>query len=571
MYYGWLDSSKLWVEQTEKTTTKIIIELTKQAFVQKRAVIDEEINNGNLNNSLQRGYIDTAMKLLGETRYTKQVMDALDLIPKKSDFVEDPPIFNTFPKINDISGWLPTDDGKMFNIFTGETVIRTKKHYFTKTINAHYDENANTTMMEEFFSKLMCEDKELFECLVTTMSIYICGDPSIDKTFCICYGPGGDNGKSVFLNVFENFLGDFAKSANPGVFLKGSKTAANAHSSHLMALQGKLIAFLGDLDEQASLDMMNIKKISGNDTMTGRLPHQTNEISFRPTTHLIVATNKMPKLKVDGGVWIRTLTMPFNAKFRTRKTKEEQPSKGEEEEPSKGEEEQTNKEEDDDEEQVSKQIRKEYDGDVNIRSKLNTPENFNGLLKLLHKYGKKFKENGYTYKLPKEVEQTRETYLQDQVLYRDFINECCVKVNHDKKERGSPTSVVYGAYRDYMNNQNRNRSKIETSERHFTETLKAAGYELKSNTTSTYHKRDFDSSQPWPLVDLTAPIVVKGCHYVNLRLKELRIGYFENIINKMKLKNPELIKKDEAASMQNIQQHFTTQAIQKFIPQSHID
>jgi len=126
------------------------------------------------------------------------------------------------------------------------------------------------------------------------------------------YGPGG-NGKSVFLDMIGEVMGDYHARADHRVFMetKGSK-----HLSPLAVLEGARLVTVPDVAVGATWDMGLVKQASGGGSITANRMRQ-DPTTFVPRFKIVMAGNEKPRMDtVDAGVRRRMRLVP--ALFRPK-------------------------------------------------------------------------------------------------------------------------------------------------------------------------------------------------------------------------------------------------------------
>lgn len=117
----------------------------------------------------------------------------------------------------------------------------------------------------------------------------------------------GSNGKSVFMDVLRDILGDYATAA-PHDFLMHSR---GQHETELARLQGMRLVICSEVNQEDRFDEAKMKMLTGGDVITARFMRQ-DHFSFEPTHHLWLMGNHQPEVK-SGGVsfWRRLRMIPF--------------------------------------------------------------------------------------------------------------------------------------------------------------------------------------------------------------------------------------------------------------------
>jgi putative DNA primase/helicase len=118
----------------------------------------------------------------------------------------------------------------------------------------------------------------------------------------------GQNGKSVFLSLVEQFLGEWNVSNQSLQKLNEDSWAANN-------LVGRLANVHPDMSDQTVSTMQMFKKLTGRDTVAADVKFE-NPIRFQNYATLIFACNRMPVLEDDTrGNWRRWILIDFPNTF----------------------------------------------------------------------------------------------------------------------------------------------------------------------------------------------------------------------------------------------------------------
>lgn len=118
---------------------------------------------------------------------------------------------------------------------------------------------------------------------------------------------GGQNGKSVLMDVLRQLLGDYAATAPAGFLMAGKQE----HSEEMARLQGLRLVVASEVNQDAKFDEAKMKELTGGDTITARYMRQSF-FSFDPTHHLWLMGNHQPQVKAGGdSFWRRLRLVPF--------------------------------------------------------------------------------------------------------------------------------------------------------------------------------------------------------------------------------------------------------------------
>ncbi len=149
----------------------------------------------------------------------------------------------------------------------------------------------------------------------------ICGKTR-ERAFMILYGEHGSNGKGTLMETLLRCLGPLGLSIDPDIFLE-TKAAKNpdAPTSTIMSMKGKRILVTSETNEGQKWSVSLVKKYCGNDTLTGRSPHDKDSTSFIPSHSSFFQTNTFPYAPAnDQAFWIRLHVIAFYWSFVSNPT-----------------------------------------------------------------------------------------------------------------------------------------------------------------------------------------------------------------------------------------------------------
>jgi P4 family phage/plasmid primase-like protien len=176
----------------------------------------------------------------------------------------------------------------------------------TKTVSVDYDPAAECPRWLEFLNTAMLGDADLVAYLQRCAGYTLTGATKEHAVF-ICHG-GGRNGKSLFLDILSELLGDYATPTSSSTFTeKETESISNA----IAVLNGARLVKCNETNQSFKLDEAIIKSLSGEDVVTARFLYQ-EYFKFKPRFKVWLATNYKPIISgTDCGIWRRIKLIPW--------------------------------------------------------------------------------------------------------------------------------------------------------------------------------------------------------------------------------------------------------------------
>ncbi|WP_051505812.1 phage/plasmid primase, P4 family [Mesorhizobium sp. WSM2561] len=164
----------------------------------------------------------------------------------------------------------------------------------------------NCPMWEEFLDEITGGDPALLAYLARVAGYCLSGDTS-EQVFFFLHGAGA-NGKSVFLSVLADVLGDYGVTAPLETFMAGK---GERHPTDLAGLRGARLVTVNETESGRAWAESRIKSITGGDKLRVRFMHR-DFFEFQPTFKLLIAGNHRPRLSGVGEAMRRRLHLvPF--------------------------------------------------------------------------------------------------------------------------------------------------------------------------------------------------------------------------------------------------------------------
>ncbi|MFM5185494.1 phage/plasmid primase, P4 family [Aeromonas veronii] len=176
-----------------------------------------------------------------------------------------------------------------------------------------YDPAATCPRWEQFIGEITCGDIEYAAFLQRCVGYWITGRTDEQLLFFL-YG-GGCNGKSTFMSVIQQLLGEFSRQISSNVLLFNRNGNTGPNPSLTKLVDARLVV-ANELPEGARMDENLVKAMTGDDVIVARAPYAKKEMEFRPSFSLVMVGNHKPEIRdTSNGMWRRMLMLPFNASF----------------------------------------------------------------------------------------------------------------------------------------------------------------------------------------------------------------------------------------------------------------
>lgn len=333
------------------------------------------------------------------------------------------------------------------NLHTGEIMPHERSYLLSKNTNISVDLEGKPERWLQFLNEIFDNDKEIIDYVHKAVGYTLTGDTK-EQCFFQCYGDGA-NGKSVFLDILYEMLGDYSLNSQVESILAKNNGASNGASSEIARMSGARFVRTNEPNENSRFNEGLVKQLVSGDVTTARFLYGS-EFEFKPCFKLWIATNyKIGVRGTDYGIWRRQRLVPFKMRFD------------------------------------------ESNADRNLTNKLmlELPQILGWAIKGCIKWQK---EGFYTPKLI--VEETK-AYKEENDIVLSFLKDC-VREKADSREKASDVYTEYSKWAKAGNEYCMTQSKfgIEMSKRYPKKTVNGyvyyIGFILKKHDESyVYEKR----------------------------------------------------------------------------------
>jgi putative DNA primase/helicase len=197
------------------------------------------------------------------------------------------------------------------NLKTGILQPYDTSHLITKIAHAEFAGKVDHPLWDKFLSEIFDGDKELIRYVQKAIGYSLTGLTQEHCAFFL-YGTGR-NGKSTFLDIITEMLGDHAVNIQPETIML--KQVSGGPTSDIARLKGARLVTTSEPNEGARLNEGLLKQLTGGDKVTAALKYE-NEFEYTPEFKLWMCTNHKPFIRgTDVGIWSRIHLIPFSVQI----------------------------------------------------------------------------------------------------------------------------------------------------------------------------------------------------------------------------------------------------------------
>ncbi|OLS02900.1 phage/plasmid primase, P4 family [Tissierella creatinophila] len=291
---GWyFYNGKKWEFDNKGDVKGLVDDVIKKMKVEMALCKDEEEEKAFLK------HLKYTRNSRGKTNMLKESEHRLSILPSEFDSKKD--IFNT------INGVVSLRDGNLEE--------HNYEQYLSKISSIEYTDKIDTPMWEEFLKQIFDNDMELIEYIQKAVGYSMSGSTKEQCVF-FCYG-NGRNGKSTFLDIISEIMGDYATNIQPETIMVQSRQGGA--NSDIARLKGARFVTTVEPNEGARINEGLLKQLTGGDTVTARHLYG-KEFEFEAEFKLWMATNHKPIIRGrDLGIWRRMHLIPFTVQIPDEK------------------------------------------------------------------------------------------------------------------------------------------------------------------------------------------------------------------------------------------------------------
>ncbi|HDR3896739.1 phage/plasmid primase, P4 family [Bacillus cereus] len=205
---------------------------------------------------------------------------------------------------------------------TGQLRPHNREVYLSKITNVTFDEQAKCPEWQKFLEQIFQGNQELTDYMQRLIGYSLTGE--ITEQIMVFLIGGGSNGKSTFISIIKDLMGDYGKQAKSDTFIKKKETGAN---NDIARLVGSRFVSAIESEDGERLSETFVKQITGGEPILARFLRQ-EFFEFIPEFKVFFTTNHKPVIKgVDEGIWRRIRLIPFNLQLPKEKRDKKLPEK----------------------------------------------------------------------------------------------------------------------------------------------------------------------------------------------------------------------------------------------------
>ena len=212
----------------------------------------------------------------------------------------------------DADPWLLNVENGTIDLRTGRREKHDPRDLLTKMAPVRADRSAKCPLFKKFLKRITGDDAD-FQAFIQKAVGYSLTGITTEQVLFFVHGKSGNNGKSTFVNLIRDMLGDYGLHTPTETLLV--KQYDNAIPADLARLDGARMVTAIEANFNRHLDEAKIKSMTGGEPITARFMRQ-NFFQFVPVFKLWLVANDRPRVRgTDEAFWRRVRGMPFTVKI----------------------------------------------------------------------------------------------------------------------------------------------------------------------------------------------------------------------------------------------------------------
>lgn len=215
--------------------------------------------------------------------------------------------------------WLMACKNGVINLQTGELQPGKHTDWMLKASPVEWSGiDTPAPVWKKTLLEIFSDKQQLVDCFQRICGYAMVG--MVSESILVVMTGRGRNGKSLIVETLSKVLGPLSGAIRAEMLLDQYRVANSAGPTpDIMTLRGLRMAFASETDDGCRVSSSKVKWLTGNDTITGRNPHDKHEVQFKPSHTLFLLTNHKPHANAeDFAFWERMVLLPFDLSFVDR-------------------------------------------------------------------------------------------------------------------------------------------------------------------------------------------------------------------------------------------------------------
>ena len=212
-------------------------------------------------------------------------------------------------------------DDMLLNVANGYIDLTSRELYkhdinkmFSQITNTDYTEKMQPAVWLDFLNDIFAGGKAVIRYIQKALGYSLTGSTR-EQIMFILFGKGR-NGKSIFVEVISEILGDYSNNMQAKSLMVKKNDNINTDIARLSKAR---FVTSSEPNEGFRFDEGLIKQLTGGDKVTARFLY-AEEFEYTPKFKIWVSTNHKPIIRgTDDGIWRRLVLIPFDVQIPEEK------------------------------------------------------------------------------------------------------------------------------------------------------------------------------------------------------------------------------------------------------------
>ncbi|MBN6824725.1 DNA primase [Staphylococcus caprae] len=212
-------------------------------------------------------------------------------------------------------------DDMLLNVANGYIDLTSRELYkhdinkmFSQITNTDYTEKMQPAVWLDFLNDIFAGNQKVIRYIQKALGYSLTGSTR-EQIMFILFGKGR-NGKSIFVEVISEILGDYSNNMQAKSLMVKKNDNVNTDIARLSKAR---FVTSSEPNEGFRFDEGLIKQLTGGDKVTARFLY-AEEFEYTPKFKIWVSTNHKPIIRgTDDGIWRRLVLIPFDVQIPEEK------------------------------------------------------------------------------------------------------------------------------------------------------------------------------------------------------------------------------------------------------------